>query len=277
VAERTQALRDEIEERRRAEELLRVASKELARSNEELEKFAYIASHDLQEPLRKIQAFGDRLSAKYRGALDDTAQEYIERMMSSATRMRQLINDLLSFSRISTKGIAFEPVNLAVVVREVLSDLEVRMSQTEANVEVGELPTLDGDPLQMRQLFQNLLGNALKFHRPGEPPRIRISSEPTSRPMPDGTMRQWHKITIADDGIGFDEKYVERIFEVFQRLHGRNEYEGTGVGLAICRKIVERHSGTITATSAKGEGSTFTVLLPAGQPQAEFIPYADPE
>lgn len=277
LTEAVAALRDEIAERIRTEELVHAASRELARSNEELEKFAYVASHDLQEPLRKIQAFGDRLSTRFGGVLDDLGQDYLHRMMSSAGRMRRLIDDLLSFSRVTSKGLPFVRVELNSVIADVLSDLEERISQSRASVDIGELPTIEADRSQMRQLFQNLIGNALKFQKPGEKPVIRVrgelmQNENSAAPLLSRTVC---RLTVEDNGIGFDIKYLERIFEVFQRLHGREEYEGTGVGLAICRKIVERHSGTITASSAKGQGATFVVVLPLDQPKAEFIPYGE--
>jgi PAS domain S-box-containing protein len=261
-------LHEEVEERRRAEELARATARELERSNSELEKFAYIASHDLQEPLRKIQAFGDRLQGKFRDHLPDGGREYVDRMLGSAGRMRKLIDDLLTLSRVTSKAKPFESVDLGAVVREVLGDLEVRLEQTRGAVEVGPLPRVDADPSQMRQLFQNLLGNALKFHRPGVPPAVRICGELVPAD-PAGPAPLTCRVTVQDNGIGFDAKYRERIFEVFQRLHGRDEYEGTGVGLAICRKIVERHGGTITAQGNPGGGATFVVTLPVRQPRED--------
>lgn len=262
-----QLLREEIAERARAEGRAQAAAVELGRSNEELEKFAYVASHDLQEPLRKIQAFGDRLANKFKPVLGADGAEYVDRMQAAAGRMRTLINDLLSFSRVTTKGQPFAPVDLGEIVSGVLSDLELRVSQTGGRVEVGELPTITADPLQMRQLFQNLIGNALKFHKRGEPPVATIRAVAwdhipagTEPPAPAGN--GW-RITVADNGIGFDPGYAERIFEVFQRLHGRGEYEGTGIGLAICRKIVQRHGGEIVARGQDGEGATFVIDLPA--------------
>lgn len=237
------------------------AQDELQRSNRELEQFASVASHDLQEPLRKIQAFGDRLAAKYAATLGEQGREYVERMQASAARMRKLIDDLLTFSRIATKAQAFAPVDLAVVAADVVSDLEGRIQQTGGRVEIGPLPVLDADPLQMRQLLQNLIGNGLKFRKPTEPPVVRV--EGGLSPSENGTPR--YELRVSDNGIGFEEIYLDRIFEVFQRLHGRHDYEGTGMGLAICRKIVERHGGTITARSALGQGATFVVNLPAKQ------------
>ncbi len=230
----------------------KLAEERLKRSNRELEQFASVAAHDLQEPLRKIQAFGDRLQTRARD-LDGQSRDYLERMLSSATRMRSLITDLLTFSRVTSKAQPFVRVELDGLVREVISDLEVRIQQTRGRVEIGSLPALDADPLQMRQLFQNLIGNALKFRRPEEAPVITIDSKRAG---------SFWQISVRDNGIGFEEVYLDRIFEMFQRLHGRTEYEGTGMGLAICRKIVERHRGSITAHSQPGAGATFIVKLP---------------
>ena len=249
---------------------LRIFSNKLEVSNRELEEFASVASHDLQEPLRKVQAFGDRLRIKAGPSLSDEGRDYLERMQNAAGRMQRLINDLLTFSRVTSKGQPFAPVQLSVIAHEVVSDLETRIEQTHGQVEIGDLPTIDADPLQMRQLFQNLIGNALKFHRNDVPPIICISStiimQSDETPAAD---LPYCQITVTDNGIGFDEKYLDRIFNVFQRLHARSEYEGTGVGLAVCRRIAERHHGTITAESTPGQGSTFIVTLPVKQPLGE--------
>jgi signal transduction histidine kinase len=254
-----ESLRDEILERTRLEDQAKQIAEELQRSNRELEQFAFVASHDLQEPLRKIQAFSDRLKTKYGNHFDGQGKEYLERIVASADRMRNLINDLLTYSRASTKSQDFAPVDLKGVIEDVLTDLEGRMTETSGKVEVGSLPALVADGPQMRQLFQNLIANGLKFHRPETPPVVRITGG--LLPSEDGQPERC-QVTVADNGIGFDNVYAERIFQLFQRLHGRSEYEGTGMGLAICRKIVERHGGTIKADGIPGQGATFTVILP---------------
>jgi len=237
------------------------ANAALGVSNRELEQFASVASHDLQEPLRKIEAFGDRLKTRSRESLDEQGRDYLDRVLASASRMRTLINDLLSFSRVATRAQPFAEVNLATIASEVLSDLEGRLHQTGGSIDIGELPKIEADPTQVRQLLQNLMGNALKFQQSGVVPKVAVRSEIVH--SPDG--RDFCRLTVSDNGIGFEEQYLDRIFEVFQRLHGRNEYEGTGIGLAICRRIVERHGGSITARSVPNEGATFIVMLPVKQ------------
>ena len=267
AAERLRDAHDQLEVRVRERTLeLNGTNLELERSNRELQDFAFVASHDLQEPLRKIQAFGDRLKTKHGPTLSEEAQDYLKRMQGAASRMHTLINDLLTFSRVTTKAQPFIPTDLNEVAEDVLADLEVRVQDTGGKVELGELPTIDADPLQMRQLLQNLIGNALKFHRPGVPPIIKIKGETANgTEASSGASAPVVHLTFADNGIGFDEKYLDRIFTPFQRLHGRGEYEGTGIGLAVCRKIVERHGGSLTAQSKPGEGSTFTATLPVIQ------------
>lgn len=253
-------------ERKQAEEQLILFNNRLQQSNRELQEFAYVASHDLQEPLRKVQAFSDRLARKYGEKLEGEGLDYLERMRNAASRMQTLIQDLLTFSRVSTKALPFEPVNLDTITREVLSDLEVKVEETGATIEIENLPTIDADALQMRQLIQNMVGNALKFRRPDVQPIIKISAKITSAGKNKNRICQ---LFIKDNGIGFDEKYTTKIFTVFQRLHGRTEYEGSGVGLAVCRKIVERHNGNIEARSAPGEGATFIITLPVTQINSE--------
>ncbi|MFQ5857551.1 MAG: ATP-binding protein [Anaerolineae bacterium] len=259
----------DITERKRAEEELKTFAAKLERSNRELQDFASVASHDLQEPLRKIQAFGDRLKAKCGEALSDEGRDYLERMQNAAGRMQTLINDLLTFSRVTTQAQPFVPVDLAGMAREVVSDLEMRIEQVGGRVDVGELPTIDADPTQMRQLLQNLIGNALKFHRQEEMPVVKIRGKLLNgqerRPAGGCPVDELCQIIVEDNGIGFDEKYLDRIFTPFQRLHGRSAYEGAGIGLAICRKIAERHGGSITAKSTPGQGATFIVTLPVKQ------------
>jgi PAS domain S-box-containing protein len=254
---------------RQSEQKLRQFTTLLERSNRELQDFAYVASHDLQEPLRKIVVFGERLKEKGSGQLDAESLDYLERMQKAASRMQTLINDLLTFSRITTKARPFVQVDLAEIAREVVNDLEGRIEQVKGRVEVGILPLIDAEPLQMRQLFQNLIGNALKFRRPDAPPAVKVAAQIIVGPLPDGgtaVAKKLCRLTVSDNGIGFDEKYLDRIFNVFQRLHSRNEYEGTGMGLAIARKIVLHHRGDITAKSKPGEGTTFIVTLPVIHP-----------
>ena len=231
-------------------------------SNRELQDFAFVASHDLQEPLRKVTAFGDMLKSEFGAALGETGVDYLHRMQSAARRMQTLISDLLQLSRVTSKAQPFTTVDLSQVASDVLNDLEVRLQQSGGNVELEPLPTIDADGLQMRQLLQNLIGNAIKYARPEEPPRVRVYAEADP---PGGKGRRFVRLCVADNGIGFEEQYVDRIFTVFQRLHERGVYEGTGIGLAICRKIAERHGGSITARSRPGEGSTFIVTLPFRQ------------
>jgi len=258
-----------INQRKENEEKLRMAAAQLQRSNSELQEFASVASHDLQEPLRKIQAFGDRLRLKCGSSLGESGNDYLERMQDAARRMQTLLHDLLTLSRVTSKAQPFQKVKLGEVLRQVASDMEVRIEQLGARLEIESLPEAEVDASQMRQLFQNLISNALKFQRPGVKPEVIISSkvfdgEEQTIPacMPGDKVC---RISVRDNGIGFDEKYAERIFTVFQRLHSRSEYEGTGIGLAVCRKIMERHGGTIVARSSEGEGATFIVTLPMKQ------------
>jgi len=249
----------DITERKQSAQALEHKAEELARSNAELEQFAFVASHDLQEPLRKIRAFGDRLKMKCAAVLPAESSDYLDRMQNAAARMQTLINDLLTFSRVISRTEPFVAVDLAQVTREVLSDLEVRIEKTGATVEVTNLPKIQADPMQMRQLLQNLIGNALKFHLPDAKPKVKVHAEILSNELTDNPVCQ---LTVQDNGIGFDEKYLDKIFAFFQRLHGRQEYEGTGIGLAVCRRIVDRHKGSITAKSKPGEGATFIIQLP---------------
>jgi PAS domain S-box-containing protein len=251
-------VRDITEEKRRLEKESYTRALEV--SNRELQDFVFVASHDLQEPLRKIQSFGEFLQREEGKNLGPNGNDYLDRMRNAAGRMQRLINDLLALTRVTTKAQPFVPVELDKIIREVQSDLETRLSETGGKVEMGPLPVLEADPTQMRQLFQNLIGNALKFHRHGVPPVIRISAalENEGRSGIDH-----YRITVEDNGIGFDNKYAEQIFKVFERLHGKEAYEGTGIGLSICRKVVERHGGIIRAEGVPGQGSRFIIELPA--------------
>jgi len=260
----------DITERKAGEETLVRFAGQLEKSNAELQNFASVASHDLQEPLRKIQAFGGRLRVKCGAALGAQGLDYLERMEGAAQRMQVLIQDLLKLSRVTSRAQPFETCALREIVNAVLNDLEVRIADKGARIEVGSLPTIIGDPLQMRQLFQNLISNALKFQPGSETPLVRISATVSTvleRVIPGaGPGEEFCEIRVQDNGIGFDARFAEQIFVVFQRLHTRTEFEGTGIGLAVCRKITDRHGGTIVAKSAEGEGATFTVTLPLKQP-----------
>jgi PAS domain S-box-containing protein len=260
----TVLLLNDTTERKRAEAALVSLAEELERSNKELEQFAYVVSHDLQEPLRKITAFGDRLLRSSSDALDESGRDSLDRMINAANRMKGLIQSLLAYARVATRAKAFERVDLAQVAADVLSDLEVRIEETGGRVDVGELPMLHAEPVQMRQLLQNLIGNALKFSRPEEAPVVTISSEV----LDEQTLKRRCRITISDNGIGFDMKYKDRIFGVFQRLHARGAYEGSGIGLAICSRIVSRHHGSLDVSSAEGKGTTFTIEIPCPKPRA---------
>ncbi len=244
----------DITERKQAEAALKDYAEQLKRSNQGLEDFAFIASHDLREPLRKIQLFGDRLQAHYSRELDEEGKDYIERMQNAAKRMQSMLDGLLTYSRISTQSSQFTKVDLPQIASDVLSDMEMSLIQTGGKVELEQLPVIEADPVQMRQLFQNLIGNALKFHRPEVPPKVRISSQPVS----DNKV----ELIFEDNGIGFDMGCIDHLFKPFHRLLGISTYEGNGMGLAICKKIVERHNGAINVTSIPGQGSTFIVTLP---------------
>jgi PAS domain S-box-containing protein len=237
-------------------EQLTVANKELKRSNEELQDFAYVASHDLQEPLRKIAAFSNLLEEDYGDILPEQAHRYLAGLQRSSGRMRTLINDLLTYSRVTTQAQPFQTIDIRKVAREVLEDLQSRVDESHAKVSIGKLSRIQADPLQLRLLLQNLISNSLKYTRPGVPPVIHISSTIED---------DWCVLSVEDNGIGFDVQYLDRIFTIFQRLHGKNQYEGTGVGLAIVKKIVDRHGGSIAARSIQGEGATFVIKLPLVQ------------
>ena len=243
---------NDITPRKRAQEKLARQADELARSNAELQEFAYVASHDLQEPLRVISGFTQLLSDRYSGQLDETADEFISYVVDGSERMKILINDLLEYSRVGTQGRPLEPVESSSALEHALSNLRVAMSEADARVTHDRLPKVQGDINQLSQMFQNLISNAIKF-RAEHPPKIHISSVQVGE--------SW-VMSVSDNGIGIDPQYSERIFGMFKRLHGRGEYPGTGIGLAICSKIVERHMGKIWVESEPGNGSTFSFTLP---------------
>ncbi|RAJ93268.1 PAS domain S-box-containing protein [Larkinella arboricola] len=262
-------LANEILEQRVAQQThqLQQINTELQRSNQNLQSFAYVASHDLQEPLRKIQAFGDILKGQYAAALG-SGVDYLNRMQQAAGRMSVLIRDLLAFSRLSSTVAQPSLIALDDLLKSVLVDLELTITETGAQIRVHPLPTVMGDPTQLRQLFQNLLGNALKFRRPEVTPLIEITVSSVARQALPAEVKPlrasagFHRIEVSDNGIGFDPKDAPRIFQVFQRLHGRSQYSGTGIGLAICESVVANHGGAITVHSRPGQGTAFQVYLP---------------
>ena len=225
---------------------------ELSRSNRELEQFAYVASHDLQEPLRMVASFAQLLTKRYHGQLDSDADEFIDYIVDGATRMQSLINGLLKFSRVGTQGKEFTPTDVNVVVEEVIRNLQISIQETGAKITYGELPKITADTSQLIQLFQNLVANAIKFHSDASP-QIRIEAYHRDR--------QW-VFSIHDNGIGIEEEYLDRIFQIFQRLHRREQYDGTGIGLAICKRIAERHGGRIWVDSVPNLGSSFHFSIP---------------
>lgn len=242
---------------------LSLFSDELSRSNRELEDFAFVASHDLQEPLRKIMAFGDRLETQSEN-LTDKQGDYLKRMRNAASRMSILISDLLEFSRITTRGKPFQKVDLNIVMQDCLDDLNVLVEETGVSVDIQTLPQITADPSQMRQLFFNLLANAIKFSQKEACPKVNVSVESVNQPdsIEVEGLSDWVRLTIKDNGIGFAQEYAEKIFAPFQRLHSRDSFKGTGIGLAICRRIVERHNGVIEAISETDNGAVFKVSLP---------------
>ena len=243
-------------------------TQKLEHSNRELADFAYVASHDLQEPLRKIEAFGERLANKYTSVLPDEGKMFIDRMQDAAGRMRKLINDLLSYSRVTTDAKPFQKTSLSKILSGVMSDLQIRIEETHARIEADELPVIECEPMQMRQLLQNLIGNALKFRKADVAPIIKVGGKVITNDT-DPAFAPHLLLTIEDNGIGFENQFRDQIFTIFQRLHSRNDYEGTGIGLATVRKIVERHGGTIVADGQPGIGSKFTVTLPLEQVSKE--------
>ena len=263
----------DISARKKAEEEQARYAAELERSNRDLEQFAYVASHDLQEPLRKIRAFGDRLEVKCKDLLDETALECVSRMQNAAERMQELIEGLLTLSRVTSRAHDFVQVDLGEIVEQVVGDLEAQIERMHGKVEVGKLPTIQAEPLQIRQLLQNLIANALKFHRPDEPPVVKVEARYVlprdQRQSRKSLAEEKCRITIEDNGIGFDQQYAERIFGIFQRLHPRDVYEGTGIGLAICRRIVEFHGGQISVAEHARQGFDLRSAAAGGPAEKE--------
>jgi light-regulated signal transduction histidine kinase (bacteriophytochrome) len=242
----------EVKERKRAEVQLKTTLNDLERSNKELEQFAYVASHDLQEPLRMVASYTQLLERRYKEKLDGDARDFINFAVAGANRMQMLITDLLSFSRVGTRGKPMELTDSHIALGQARINLNAAIEETQAVVTNDDLPEVMADESQLVQLFQNLVGNAIKFHNPGESPRVHISATRKNE--------DW-VFSVRDNGIGIDPKYFERLFVIFQRLHSRDEYPGTGIGLAVCKKIVERHGGKIWIESQAGQGSTFCFTL----------------
>jgi PAS domain S-box-containing protein len=249
-------------EQKEAQVKLDIYMEELEYKNRELQDFAFIASHDLQEPLRKIRTFGDLLDSRFGDSLSETGLDYLHRMKKASQRMQRLIDSLLTYSRLATKVETFTEVDLNDVMRIVRENLEVRLEEKNAVLEVDTLPQIKADRSQMVQLFQNLIGNALKFQQEENRPHVKIYSREIHSTDPHE--ESIYEIHVEDNGIGFEEKYLDNIFIPFKRLHGRSDFDGVGMGLAICRKIVDRHGGDINARSWPGEGSIFVVTLPSG-------------
>jgi PAS domain S-box-containing protein len=243
----------DVTARKIADERLHATAADLARSNAELEQFAYVASHDLQEPLRMVASYTQLLARRYTGKLDEDADEFIGFAVDGARRMQELINDLLTYSRVGTRPLQPEAVDTNQLVDQVVNDLTAAIADSHASVLRNELPMVQGDPTQLRQLFQNLIANGIKFHRPSTEPQVQVSAARENG--------AW-TFSVRDNGIGIEPQYQERIFALFQRLHTRADYPGTGIGLAICKKIVERHGGQIRVDSAPGRGTTFLFSLP---------------
>lgn len=251
----------------RTKDLL-IINAELQRSNTELQQYAYIASHDLQEPLRKILTFSRIVTERYLDQMPEAAS-YMNRVIAASERMRRLINDLLNYSRL-TEVLQFKRTDLNEVLRETLSDLELTIKEKDASFTIDNLPAAEVVQLQLKQVFQNIISNALKFSLPGKPPQIKIQSElvdEKSFTSPPTAAGKYFRLTISDNGIGFEEQYLDKIFTLFQRLHGKDEYSGTGIGLAIVKKIVDKHNGILTARSGEGEGASFIMVLPLKQSQ----------
>jgi signal transduction histidine kinase len=278
-------LTDELRRRAEIETQLRAYEQELQEkitlleaSNQELERMAFVASHDMQEPLRKIQAFGGLLTERFSPTLEEDGRLFLSKIITSADRMSTLIRDLLNFSRIGSRRESFEEVALNEIIDTIISELEVTIRETGATVHRADLPTIEAVPGQMSQLFTNLISNALKYVRPNVPAVVSIAATPVAGGQYAGLLpnERCVRLTVSDNGIGFDEKYLDRIFEIFQRLHNRTHYQGTGIGLAICKRVVAYHNGHITARSQEGVGTSFIVVLPlkqatAAQPAVDLV------
>lgn len=272
-------LEQELTHRQQTEDQLRAYDtqlrgqiRQLEASNEELERFAFVASHDLQEPLRKIQSFANLITDRYGNLFDADSMLFMGKISNSAERMSKLIKDLLNFSRISSHRENFELVSLSDIVQRILDDQELRIKGLDVQLDVSNLPDVEGIASQMDHLFNNLISNALKFIRPGVQPLLRIHVQAIDGESYTGLIpgRNYFEITIEDNGIGFEEKYLDHIFKVFQRLHGKSAFEGTGIGLAICKRVVMYHHGYITARSQPNAGTTFVVVLPESQSQQQY-------
>ena len=263
-ASRDQAL-TELEARSRIESTLRQKTEELCRSNRDLEQFASLAAHDLQEPLHSIQVFSDLLRVKHGSCLNEQGLGYVGRVTKAADRMQRLIEGLLIYSRMDAPVLGEDSLSLPLIVQEILSDLGATIDELQAKIHVGELPVISGDALHIRQLLQNLIGNALKFRKPGMSPIIHITSQMIQdrRHTGPGKAGKLCQIEIQDEGIGIPAEHLNKIFGMFKRLHRKDEYEGTGIGLAVCRRIADQCGGSISVRSTVGEGSIFTVTLPA--------------
>jgi len=255
-----------VEEKERFQKILENKVKELDRSNKELEEFAYIASHDLQEPLRKITSFSERLREKLPDNLEPEVKLYLSRMLAATDNMRILIDNLLEFTRTSRTSEPFIRTDLNTIINDAKADLELKIEETKAVINATVLPLIDAIPSQMRQLFTNLFSNAIKFRKKDVPPEIRVDCHLlTQTEKEDYHLKAGDpafEITVADNGIGFEQEFSQKIFQIFQRLHGKAEYPGSGIGLAICKKIADNHKGLIFASSTPEEGSVFHIILP---------------